>query len=93
MNKHTPLPLRIQRNAESEIGFDFMFELGVPILTEEEYWDTAEFIVRAANSHDDLVSACEFALAVAEGRVLGGTWDDVMLEMRRVLPKATGEQP
>lgn len=38
----------------------------------------------------EMLTACEYALSIAEGRLLG-TWDDVMIVMRDVVAKARGE--
>lgn len=35
----------------------------------------------------ELLAACEFALAIAEDRIHGGNWDDVMTAMREVIAK------
>lgn len=110
---HTPVPWHIEEDGDALWIHDalnatiadvppsmVMMDGGDYELTDEDRAN-AEFIVRACNAHDDLLAACEQALAyfaVIEKANRGKTWpahsEKVNADiMRAAIAKATGGQP
>jgi hypothetical protein len=93
MTTHTPGPWRYEKRGDGSVGIWAQNDTKVIGMTagwesefEEPTEANAEFIVRACNSHDELLEALHRTLALLPGRA---DWPAVVFA-RAAIAKATG---
>lgn len=102
MNKHTPTPYYYEEEYGTIHGSDSFEICGINTRMSSakgmdfcyaEQAANAEFIVRACNSHDELVEALKDAISLLEDRFdgMGITQKEMFTDMKKAITKARGQ--
>ena len=80
---------RLYGENNTSVIYNFPPQVG-PTDNDQEQEANAEFIVRACNSHYDLLEACEMMLRLIEGENLDEKFDGETEVLRDAIAKAEG---
>ena len=94
MSKHTPWRIT-KSKCEMDLGYVIVDNQDKVVATTFDK-ECAEFIVRACNSYDDLLEACEYVLRVLNNQFVNGAGTTIAenildKKIQEVVKKAKGE--